>query len=149
MLGVPMNFLTHLARSLGVLRPATARPWGNAFEEGGSAAHRFHGLPPGAFEREPHTPGSYSEAQCAAVWQKGQPIVGWDPKEWRCDHRGNPLFRGDYGDAGSAFGWEIGHIVERRLGGNDELANLRPQQCRQASADGASGAALNLNPFER
>jgi len=94
--------------------------------------------------------GVYSDAEKLAVWAKGQPIVGWDPDEWRVDHRGNPLFRMHYGDKISAFGWEIGLIVDRTRGGGDDIANLRPQLARRSeSAPSRFGAPLTVDRFER
>ena len=94
--------------------------------------------------------GVYSDIEKAAVWAKGQPIVGWDPDEWRVDHRGNPLFRMHYGDKISAFGWEVGLIVDLARGGSQEISNLRPQLARRPEpAPSRFGAPLTVNPFER
>jgi len=71
----------------------------------------------------------YGEEEKAAVWHKGQPILGWSPDEWRMDHQGRPLFRPAYDDTGCEFGWKIAHIVPRERGGTDDLSNLRPVCC--------------------
>ena len=60
----------------------------------------------------PRIDRSFSDREKVAVWQKGRPIVGWDPEDWRVDHRGDPIFRHHYGDSQSAFGWEIGTIAK-------------------------------------
>jgi hypothetical protein len=72
----------------------------------------------------------YTKEDRDAVWHKGQPIIGWDPEDWRVDHRGSALFREAYGDSSSAFGWEIGHIVAPAQGGLEVLSNWRPQLIR-------------------
>jgi hypothetical protein len=75
----------------------------------------------------------YTKDDRDAVWHKGQPIVGWDPDEWRVDHNGSALFREAFGDSASAFGWEIGHVVPPGEGGLEVLSNWRPQLIREAS----------------
>lgn len=135
------NLLTQLMIALGVQRPAPVRGFGPP-----SDRHRAPGLPPLA----PQRPRRENEELKAAVWQKGQPIIGWDPSDWRVDHRGNPLFRSAFGDSGSAFGWEIGLIRARAQGGTDDIANLRPVQCQASRDAGADlGTALDLDPFSR
>jgi hypothetical protein len=74
----------------------------------------------------PSGPRAYDELERAAIWQKGRPMPGWDPEDWRIDHRGNPIFRHHYADDQSAFGWEIELI---RPDEGDSLANVRPQLC--------------------
>jgi hypothetical protein len=77
----------------------------------------------------PRADRSYGDREKVAVWAKGRPILGWDPEDWRVDHRGDPIFRHHYGDPQSAFGWEIAAIAPE---GGEELANLRPQRCQRA-----------------
>lgn len=137
-----VNLLTQLMIALGVQRPAHVR----AFRLS-SDRNRAPGLP--AMARLRATRGNAEELK-AAVWQKGQPIIGWDPSDWRVDHRGNPLFRSAFGDSGSAFGWEIGLIRARAQGGTDDIVNLRPVQCQASRDAGADlGTALDLDPFAR
>ena len=62
------------------------------------------------------------------VWNKGHVIVGQGPDEWRRDHLGNIIQFSEYGNRNSTFGWEIDHILQVRLGGSDDLSNLRPLQ---------------------
>ena len=92
--------------------------------------------PERALFKPPRTDRTYSDRDKVTIWQKGRPIVGWDPEDWRVDHRGDPIFRHHYGDAQSAFGWEIGAIGPDGAG---DLANLRPQRCQ----------AFERVPFER
>ena len=132
--------LTHWARALGLLRPASARPVGAWLDVAALPSHDDAG---------PRvSPRLYDEKQRAAVWAKAQPILGWDPAEWRIDHRGNPLFRHHYGDQTSAFGWEVGRVAGRAFADADPLADLRPQLCGRAEAPGGAGV-LNLDPFGR
>jgi hypothetical protein len=84
----------------------------------------------------PRIDRSFSDREKVAVWQKGRPILGWDPEDWRVDHRGDPIFRHHYGDAQSAFGWEVGTIGPDA---GEDLANLCPQRCQPAER----------SPFER
>lgn len=77
----------------------------------------------------PRAERAFSDRDKVAVWAKGRPIVGWDPEDWRVDHRGDPIFRHHYGDAQSAFGWEIATIAPDA---GEELVNLRPQRCKVA-----------------
>lgn len=137
-----VNFITQLMIALGVQRPAPVRGLGAR-----SDRHRAPGLPPLA---RPRATRGHGEELKAAVWQKGQPIIGWDPSDWRIDYRSNPLFRSAYGDTGSAFGWEIGMIVARAQGGTDDIANLRPVLCQASRDAGADlGTTLDLDPFGR
>jgi hypothetical protein len=134
------SLLSQLARAVGILRPAPAPPFGGAWIDAMPSPE--HDRPARPRARRP-----YSEEQKAAVWGKAQPIVGWDPADWRVDHKGNPIFRQHYRDTGSAFGWEIGRIAGT---GSDDLGNLRPQLCQAPEAEAASaGRTLNLDPFAR
>ena len=60
------------------------------------------------------------------VWQKGIPIPGYDPAQWRRDAEGNALSFAAHGDRSSDYGWEIDHIRPASEGGGDEIENLRP-----------------------
>jgi 5-methylcytosine-specific restriction endonuclease McrA len=74
------------------------------------------------------------------VWEKGHPIPGRDKNVWRYDDFGSVILRGAYGDRSSPWGWEIDHILAKRLGGSDDLWNLRPLHCRtNASLGGVLG----------
>jgi hypothetical protein len=71
---------------------------------------------------------SYSEDTIQAVWEKGTPVSGNDPKLWRKDQCGAWIARKHYANRDSSFGWEIDHITPQSEGGGDELSNLRPLQ---------------------
>ena len=122
-----MNILDRIVRRIGLGRQSVPPPFVNAFAD--PKPQHDTAAPSLPFRRSAFSRGLYSEEQRAAVWAKAQPIIGWDPNDWRVDHLGNPLFRGHYGDASSSFGWEIGHIHEP-LDAREDLANLRPQRCR-------------------
>jgi hypothetical protein len=143
-----MSLFAQLVRVLGIGRSTTVPPFASAFAEPGPR-HDDAG-PSLPFVRNAFSRGLYSDEQKAAVWAKAQPIIGWDPADWRVDHLGNPLFRGHYGDSSSSFGWEVGHVVDRERGGGEELSNLRPQQCR-AERPGSFrfGELLEAGPFAR
>ena len=137
------SFLFQLVSALRHDRSGAARPFAPVNDD------QLPPVKPVSFK--PSRPrGVYSDVEKAAVWTKAQPIVGWDPDEWRVDHRGNPLFRMHYGDKVSAFGCEIGLIVERERGGGDEVNNLRPQLARRPETEpGRFGAPLTIDRFER
>jgi hypothetical protein len=120
-----MSLLTHIGRAFGK-RPDSVR------------VTQFFA---------PFSLGDFSAEAKAAVWEKAQPMIGWDPAQWRVDHRGNPIFHSHYGDPGSAFGWEIGHILDPAAGGADDLSNLRPQQIREVAAAANVGDWLGSSPF--
>jgi hypothetical protein len=86
-------------------------------------------------------PRAFNDQEKAAIWQKGRPILGWDPNDWRVDDSGEPIFRHHYGDPQSAFGWEVGRVVPVR---GDEFANLRPRRC-QATAPARFSRAFHFD----
>jgi len=139
------GLLYQLMTALGGQKAPTP-PWGPVFEEPKRPTADQGGPPPAWLKRS----RPFTDDQKAAVWAKAQPILGWDPDDWRVDHRGNPLFRSHYGDRGSSFGWEIGHVVDPVRGGSDDMANLRPQRCQQRrETDVRIGTPVELDPFAR
>ena len=66
------------------------------------------------------------EALKQAVWAKAMPLPGIDPADMRRDALNTPIRFADYGDSGSAYGWEIDRIVPRAQGGSNNPSNLRP-----------------------
>lgn len=61
-----------------------------------------------------------------AAWNKGTPTSNNNPDQWRKDEYGAWMFRPDYGNRRSIYGWEIDHIAPVAHGGMDGLPNLRP-----------------------
>ena len=59
------------------------------------------------------------------VWQKGQPIPGKNPNQYRADMAGNVMFHGSYG-FNTPMGWNIDHSKPQSKGGTDHLNNLQP-----------------------
>jgi hypothetical protein len=135
------GFFHQLMTALGGQKPALARSLEPFLDEGDEGEAPL---------RQVSFRSPWSDEVKAAVWQKGLPIVGWDPAEWRMDQRGNPLFRLHYRDEESAFGWEIVRTVSLAHGGSDDLSNLRPQRCGGSpAADSGSGIPLDLDPYRR
>lgn len=71
--------------------------------------------------------GRWTEDQILAVWQKGSPMPGNDPRVFRKDACGAPM-RFDQHGLESRYGWEIDHIRPVAHQGSDHLSNLQPLQ---------------------
>jgi 5-methylcytosine-specific restriction endonuclease McrA len=72
---------------------------------------------------------SWNEWTKRAVWEKAETFPSLDPARVRLDSYGNVIAWEDYGNPWSDFGWEIDHIIPKKLGGSDEILNLRALQC--------------------
>ena len=59
------------------------------------------------------------------VWNKGVIVQGYDPTAFRMDIRGCWMCFADHG-LESDYGWEIDHILPRKMGGQSYIANLQP-----------------------
>jgi hypothetical protein len=44
------------------------------------------------------------------VWEKGSSVPGLDPSLWRRDDYGELIYRYDFGNRDSLYGWEVDHI---------------------------------------
>ena len=72
--------------------------------------------------------GGFNDSQVVAVWNKGRPVEGFDPRIWRYDCLGNPIKFSEHGNTNSEHGWEIDHIKPVARDGTDDLLNLQPLQ---------------------
>lgn len=68
----------------------------------------------------------WSDATILAVWQKGQPVSGYDSNKYRKDVCGAWMELGKHGDRNATRGWEIDHIKPESHGGSDAIFNLQP-----------------------
>lgn len=66
----------------------------------------------------------FSEVQKRIAWQHANAVEGYDPNHVRKDVCGAWILWGKYGHDDSPFGWEIDHILPRRLGGDERDINL-------------------------
>jgi len=69
--------------------------------------------------------GSFDAATVIAVWQKANPVFGYDARYIRKDGCGAWIRYADYGTTGE-YGWEIDHHQPVAAGGGDEVSNLQP-----------------------
>lgn len=69
---------------------------------------------------------SFDEATKIAVWQKGQPVQGYDATQIRQDPCGAWMVYKEHGNVSSPHGWEVDHQKPKVAGGGDELSNLQP-----------------------
>ncbi|WP_455586681.1 hypothetical protein [Bacteroides sp.] len=69
-----------------------------------------------------------------SVWEKGHVIEGYDAHIIRKDPSGAWIMRNEYSNMDSKFGWVIDHVYPESLGGDDNIANLRPMQWENNNA---------------
>lgn len=84
----------------------------------------------------------FDDQTIQVVWNKGVPLPGYDPNEWRRDAFGNAMYRHAYGET-SQHGWEVDHILPVAKGGRDDLWNLQPLhwEANRRKGDGTTGLA--------
>lgn len=74
---------------------------------------------------------AFPESTVQAVWEKGQPVPGYDPSVRRKDTCGGSMNRSEHGNRHTKFGWEIDHVNPH---GGDGLSNLQPLQWENNAA---------------
>lgn len=76
---------------------------------------------------------TFSDEKIQMVWEKGNPISGYDSGMWRLDERKTIIKRDEYGSQ-TRYGWNVDHIEPQSKGGGDELSNLRPLHWKNNAA---------------
>ena len=71
---------------------------------------------------------AFDDRMIEAIWKKGALVTGNDPDVWRQDLCGAWMWRAQYGNRDSQYGWEVDHIIGIDYGGSDAFSNLRPLQ---------------------
>ncbi|MFL0080751.1 HNH endonuclease signature motif containing protein [Tenacibaculum maritimum] len=71
---------------------------------------------------------AFTEEKIQEIWEKGTPIPKFDPNKFRKDQCDAWIFRDQYGNRDSIYGWEIDHITPLSNDGGNENSNLRPLQ---------------------
>ena len=79
---------------------------------------------------------SFTEATVQAVWNKGKIVPGENPNLVRRDMCGALMWRNEYGNTNSRYGWEIDHMQPKSKGGSDALSNLQPLQWQNNRSKG-------------
>lgn len=79
--------------------------------------------------------GSFDQQTIEAVWQKAQPVAGYNPNEYRKDSCNMWIQKGSYGMT-TDYGWEVDHLKPVSLGGSDVLGNLQPLHWRNNRGKG-------------
>lgn len=70
-----------------------------------------------------------SERMLWQVWERGQIVAGNDPELWRKDEYGAWIFRRDYKNPNSEYGWEVG-CINSNMRKPDDTWNLCPLNCK-------------------
>ncbi|KKR06532.1 MAG: HNH nuclease [Parcubacteria group bacterium GW2011_GWC2_39_14] len=73
-----------------------------------------------------YTKERWSNQTILAVWEKVQPVSGYDSNKYRRDACGAWMEFDKHGDRDAVRGWEIDHRKPEAHGGGDELSNLQP-----------------------
>lgn len=69
--------------------------------------------------------GEFNALEIQAVWDKALGVPGLDLRLWRQDSCGARMYRYDYGNTDSLWGWEIDHKYPVARGGTDAWTNLQ------------------------
>lgn len=79
---------------------------------------------------------SFSEDIKRQVWDKARTEPGLDENMFRKDACGAWIMWEKYGNRENVFGWEIDHVFPVRLGGDDNIENLRALHCLNNASKG-------------
>lgn len=78
----------------------------------------------------------FTEEIIQKVWSKAKDVLNENPNEVRVDKCGARIWRKEYGNRNSEYGWEIDHITPVSKGGKDDITNLQALHWENNAAKG-------------